>query len=196
METRTANETQISSSLPGLTHHITTNNEEGKAVIHSSIPATWTPLLNDRMAFNVVYTNTNPPQLSTMADIESYTSLMQNGGPGLTIQGGTVCRIVDFGPGVDPIMHRTQSLDFGVVLEGEVELGLDGGECESRILKRGDVAIQRGTNHAWRNVTPNNGWARMLFVLQSSEEINIEGKVLREDVGNAKEDAEWLKQRP
>ncbi|KAF3281511.1 hypothetical protein TWF970_002070 [Orbilia oligospora] len=120
---------------------------------------------------------------------------MQNGGPGLTMQRGTVCRIVDFGPGVEPVMHRTQSLDFGVVIEGEIELGLDGGESEKRVLKRGDVAIQRGTNHAWRNVTPDNGWARMLFVLQSSEEIKIEGKVLREDVEGAKEDAEWLKQR-
>ncbi|KAF3206587.1 hypothetical protein TWF191_001251 [Orbilia oligospora] len=195
METRVANETQISPPLPGLTHHITANNKEGKAVIHSSTPATWIPLLNDKMAFNVVYTNTATPQLSTTADIESYYSLMQNGGPGLTMQGGTVCRIVDFGPGVEPVMHRTQSLDFGVVIEGEIELGLDGGESEKSVLKRGDVAIQRGTNHAWRNVTPNNGWARMLFVLQSSEEIKIEGKVLRENVEEAKEDAEWLKQK-
>ncbi|KAK6534042.1 hypothetical protein TWF281_005381 [Arthrobotrys megalospora] len=195
METRTPNDTQISSSLPGLTHHITANNEGGKAVIHSSTPATWATLLNKKMAFNVVYTNTVPPQLSTTADIDSYTSLMQKGGPGLTINGGTVCRIVDFGPGVEPLMHRTQSLDFGVVLEGEVELSLDGGESEKRILKRGDVAVQRGTNHAWRNVTPDNGWARMLFVLQSSEEIKIEGRVLKEDVEGAKKDAEWLKQK-
>ncbi|KAK6517028.1 hypothetical protein TWF506_006906 [Arthrobotrys conoides] len=195
MQTRFPNETQISSPLPGLTHHITANNEEGKAVIHSSTPATWIPLLNKKMAFDVVYSNTFPAQISTIADIESHNSLMQSGGPGLTMKGGTVCRIVDFGPGVEPVMHRTQSLDFGVVIEGEIELSLDGGENEKRVLKRGDVAIQRGTNHAWRNVTPDNGWARMLFVLQSSEEIMIEGKVLREDVEAAKEDAEWLKQR-
>ena len=69
--------------------------------------------------------------------------------------GGTVCRIVDFGPNTQPVMHRTQSLDYGVVLEGEVEMQLDSGE--SRILKRGDVAVQRGTNHAWKNVTKVGG---------------------------------------
>ncbi|KAK6333747.1 hypothetical protein TWF730_003930 [Orbilia blumenaviensis] len=194
MTTRVGNETQIS-PLPGLTHHITANNEEGKSVIHSSTPATWASLLDNKMSFNVVYTNTVPPQLSTTADIEAYSTLMQNGGPGLTINGGNVCRIVDFGPGVEPVMHRTQSLDFGVVLEGEVELCLDGGENEKRVLKRGDVAVQRGTNHAWRNVTPDNGWARMFFVLASSEEIKIGGKVLGEDIQGADEHAEWLKQK-
>lgn len=51
-------------------------------------------------------------------------------------------------PGLLSPMHRTVSLDYGVVLEGEVELVLDSGE--TRVLKRGDVAIQRGTCHAWR----------------------------------------------
>jgi hypothetical protein len=86
-------------------------------------------------------------------------------------------------------MHRTVSLDYGVVLEGEVELVLDSGEV--RLLKRGDVAVQRGTNHAWRNVTPDvigeDGvktaqWARMLYVLQPSEEIEIDGRRLGEVV--------------
>lgn len=79
-------------------------------------------------------------------------------------------------------MHRTVSLDYGVVLEGEVELVLDSGE--TRLLKKGDVAVQRGTNHAWRNVTPdvigeNNErvgqWARMLYVLMPAKEIEVEG---------------------
>jgi len=47
-------------------------------------------------------------------------------------------------------MHRTVSLDYGIVLEGDVELVLDSGE--KRAMKQGDVAIQRGTNHAWRNM--------------------------------------------
>ena len=46
-------------------------------------------------------------------------------------------------------MHRTMSLDYGVVLQGEVELLLDSGEV--RLLAAGDVAVQRGTMHAWRN---------------------------------------------
>ncbi len=59
-------------------------------------------------------------------------------------------------PGATSPMHRTVSLDYGVVLEGEVELVLDSGEV--RLLKRGHVAVQRGTNHAWRNASKSE-WA-------------------------------------
>lgn len=47
-------------------------------------------------------------------------------------------------------MHRTTSLDYGIVLEGEVELILDSGE--RRAMKAGDIAVQRATMHAWRNM--------------------------------------------
>lgn len=57
-------------------------------------------------------------------------------------------------------MHRTETLDYGVVTEGEVWLVLDGEEVH---LKRGDIVVQRGTNHAWSNRTEQ--MARMLFVL-------------------------------
>ena len=81
-------------------------------------------------------------------------------------------------------MHRTVSLDYGIVLEGEVYLELDSGE--KRLMRRGDISIQRGTNHAWRNLSSTE-WARMLYVLQESEPIEIEGKKLGEDYGNMKE---------
>lgn len=58
------------------------------------------------------------------------------------------------------LMHRTETLDYGVVTEGEVWLVLDGEEVH---LKRGDIVVQRGTNHAWSNRTEH--MARMLFVL-------------------------------
>lgn len=59
-------------------------------------------------------------------------------------------------------MHRTKSLDYGIVLEGEVELVLDSGE--RRRMGPGDVAVQRATMHQWRNVDEKR-WARMMFVL-------------------------------
>ncbi|TQS35146.1 hypothetical protein Golomagni_04442 [Golovinomyces magnicellulatus] len=77
----------------------------------------------------------------------------------------TVLRYVDFRPGSPPFMHRTQSLDYGIVIEGEIELILDSGE--TRTLKRGDVCVQRATMHAWRNNSETE-WARMVFVLISS----------------------------
>ena len=59
-----------------------------------------------------------------------------------------------------PLMHRTETVDYGVVIEGEIVLVLDEAEV---VLKRGAVVIQRGTNHAWAN--RSNRTCRMLFVL-------------------------------
>ncbi|MBF8747074.1 cupin domain-containing protein [Pseudomonas monteilii] len=58
------------------------------------------------------------------------------------------------------LMHRTQTLDYGIVTEGEVWLVLDDGEVH---LKRGDIVVQRGTNHAWSNRSEQ--MARMVFIL-------------------------------
>jgi len=59
-----------------------------------------------------------------------------------------------------PLMHRTESLDYGIVIEGEMTLVLDDSEV---LLKPGSVVIQRGTNHAWANRSGRP--CRMLFVL-------------------------------
>ena len=59
-----------------------------------------------------------------------------------------------------PLMHRTQSVDYGIVMEGEVTLILDDSEVT---LRPGSVVIQRGTNHAWANRTDKP--CRMLFIL-------------------------------
>ena len=62
--------------------------------------------------------------------------------------------------GRHPLMHRTETVDYAVVLEGEITLIMDEGDVK---LKAGDVVIQRGTNHAWRNHTDKP--TRMLYVL-------------------------------
>jgi len=59
-----------------------------------------------------------------------------------------------------PLMHRTQSVDYGVVMEGEITLVVDQGEVQ---LRAGSVVVQRGTNHAWANRSGKP--CRMLFVL-------------------------------
>jgi hypothetical protein len=44
----------------------------------------------------------------------------------------------------------------------------------------------RGTNHAWKNITPDNKWARMLYVLESANPVEVNGKKLEEDEGGIK----------
>ena len=59
-----------------------------------------------------------------------------------------------------PGMHRTESIDYAVVMSGEIDMLLDDSEVH---LKAGDVVVQRGTNHAWAN--RGDGPCRIAFVL-------------------------------
>ena len=59
-----------------------------------------------------------------------------------------------------PLMHRTESIDYGIVISGEMTLVLDKAET---LLRAGDVVIQRGSNHAWAN--RSGKMCRMLFIL-------------------------------
>jgi quercetin dioxygenase-like cupin family protein len=67
---------------------------------------------------------------------------------GTSIATGSVFRIIKYEPGVAKRWHKTDSIDFAVVLSGEIYMQLD--ECEV-CLKEGDVLIQRGTIHNWEN---------------------------------------------
>ena len=59
-----------------------------------------------------------------------------------------------------PFMHRTETIDYGVVLEGELTLILDEGET---VVRAGDIVIQRGTTHGWANRSGRN--CRIAFIL-------------------------------
>jgi len=67
---------------------------------------------------------------------------------------GHLIRIIDIYPpnmgGQRTVMHRTRTLDYAVVIEGQIVLVLDDSEV---VLGPGDVAVQRGTDHAWENRT-------------------------------------------
>lgn len=110
-------------------------------------------------------TNEFPAKLTDEQDLRTYEKFLTTP-PGIAIKNGTIIRILEFPPGSHSPMHRTQSLDYGVVLEGSVKGGLDSGEFQ--ILHRGDIMIQRATNHDWSNASETE-WARMLFVLCDCE---------------------------
>src|SRR3954452_10041346 len=75
--------------------------------------------------------------------------------------GGVMVRFTEMAPGAESPMHRTETVDVGVVLEGETWLLLDDGS-ETRV-GAGDAVVQRGTNHAWAN--RSDAPVRMLFVM-------------------------------
>jgi quercetin dioxygenase-like cupin family protein len=67
---------------------------------------------------------------------------------GTTRDDGTVFRVVRYEPGVVPRRHRTDSIDYAVVISGSIDMELDG---ETVTLHAGDVLVQRGTIHNWVN---------------------------------------------
>ena len=120
-------------------------------------------------------TDESPADISSSGD----ASLREIGVP--PPDRGTIFRIVDFPPskgtlsgdavlkemGITgkadarhPLMHRTRSIDYAVVMEGEIDMLLDDSEIH---LKAGDVLVQQGTNHAWVNRGDRN--CRIAFVL-------------------------------
>jgi quercetin dioxygenase-like cupin family protein len=81
---------------------------------------------------------------------------------------GTRFTVIDFPPGCPPSMHRTETIDYVIVLSGEIDMDMD----ESTVkLKAGDVVIQRGTNHAWANRGTEN--ARIAVVLVDAKPLDI-----------------------
>ena len=86
---------------------------------------------------------------------------------------GTVFRIVEFSPGVTPRNHRTDSIDYGVVISGEIDMLLDDTTVR---LKAGDVLIQRGTIHNW--VNKGSVPCVMAFALIGARPVAVGGRTL------------------
>ena len=90
-----------------------------------------------------------------------------------TLANGTVFRVLELAPGVSPRNHRTDSIDYAVVMAGEVDMELNDATVH---LKAGDVLVQRGTIHNWvnRGTEP----CVIAFVLIAAKPVAVGGKVL------------------
>lgn len=86
---------------------------------------------------------------------------------------GTVFRIIEYGPGVAPRNHRTSTIDYAVVISGEIDMELDEGAVH---LKGGDVVVQRGTIHNW--VNRGSAPCVIAFALIAADPVTRRGKTL------------------
>lgn len=94
--------------------------------------------------------------------------------------GGAYFGVTDIPPSYTAPMHRTLSLDYAVVLSGQIVCVLDGGE--EKTISQGEFIVQRGTNHQWVNRSETEV-ARILFVMVGAEKVVREdGKELEETV--------------
>lgn len=174
---------KLANGLPAIQRFITKYNTKGKASFAANRNETieWHDVGGIKN-FALGYTaSTFPIQTSNDTDIQRFDEHLVNK-PGMTIPGGAVVRYVDFAPGIVSAMHRTISVDFGVVIEGRMESKLDSGE--TRLMGRGDLMVMRATPHEWRNPSETE-WARMLFVLLDAEKPVVDGKEVGEDYGKS-----------
>ncbi|KAF9771646.1 hypothetical protein IL306_010702 [Fusarium sp. DS 682] len=145
-------------------------------------------MLDGAGAQSIMYSsNCNPVELTGDVDLE----FARQNRPSLHIPKGCVVRMIDFAPGAESNLHRALTLGIGTVCEGEVELTLSEDRKVNRILRPGDVCINRGAMHRWRNTSKEKS-ARMLFVMLDVEPIFVNNKALEFDMGHLmKEYAEY-----
>lgn len=147
---------------------VTGHDEAGKAVVVIDEQVEGKPVLGGEASFAVLWVTAVSPVDNDDATDRASTPIS------LVQPGGSVLRIVDIAPGVRSPLHRTSSLDYGIVLAGEVDLELDDGLRTP--LAVGDVVVQRGTLHAWIN--RGTSTARMAFILLDATPATYDGKTL------------------
>ena len=159
------------SGLPAVQRVVTGHDENGRAVFRSEDVTPTRMIPSGDASFLLVWTTATVP-----ADNNDETDGRLRDA-GLTLEQGSVIRIVDMLPGKQSPMHRTNSIDYGIVLEGEIELELDDGA--KRTVRQGGIIVQRGTNHLWRNTTDKP--CRIAFILIEAPAYLHEGQPLPED---------------
>lgn len=171
--------------LPPIRRVVTGDDAKGNSYIVEDAPASSIRNVSARpgyRAVNVWRTEQTPVRISSADSVSQQQGI-------LPPPNGSILRIIDFPPeprdedelrrqldstfggiyqdalhdkraGKHPGMHRTETVDYAIVLEGEIWAVMDEGET---LLRAGDVLIQRGTNHAWANRSEST--ARIAFVL-------------------------------
>ena len=176
----------MTDSLPPIRRIVTGDDANGRSRIFEDGPATAIRTVAERPGYrnvNVWRTQSAPAPVEAPDTIAAHKGILPPG------NGGSILRIIDFPPevadpaerkrriqatfgtmftdaqhdkreGKHPGVHRTDTVDYAIILEGEIWAVMDEGET---LMRTGDVLVQRGTNHAWANRSQKT--ARIAFVL-------------------------------
>jgi hypothetical protein len=172
--------------LPPIRRIVTGDDAQGRSSIVEDAPAATVRTVEGRPGYrsvNIWRTEAAPAPVGVPDSIAAHQGILP------PKNGGSILRIIDFPPespdaaerqrqiqatftgmfkdaqhdkreGAHPGMHRTDTVDYAILLEGEIWAVMDEGET---LMRAGDVLIQRGTNHAWANRSQKT--ARIAFVL-------------------------------
>ncbi|SFG42533.1 Cupin domain-containing protein [Novosphingobium sp. CF614] len=158
------------SGLPGVQRVVTCHDENGRARFRSEdVSPPKTVPSGDAAMLTIWATRRVPADNNDDTDGRDLAT-------GVTLEGGSVIRIVDMLPNAQSPMHRTNSIDYGIVLKGEIELELEDGV--KKTIREGGIIVQRGTNHLWRNTTDEV--CRIAFILIEAPAYLHDGKPLDE----------------
>jgi quercetin dioxygenase-like cupin family protein len=142
---------------------VTGHDKNGIAVFASDNQYETIVIPSGDAAMATIWTTTTVP-----ADLNDETDGRERDA-GTTLKGGSVIRVVDMLPNASSPMHRTSSIDYGIIISGTIELELDNHEYKK--MGPGDIIVQRGTIHKWRNPSDTEV-CRIVFVLTEAKASN------------------------
>ncbi|RAK96201.1 cupin domain-containing protein [Aspergillus ibericus CBS 121593] len=144
---------------------VTGHDEKGNAIILKDTSNQATPV-GDGTFLNALWSSSDTP-----ARIDGDANKVPDPADGFK---GNVFNTYDIPPRYQGPMHRTVTLDYIVVLRGQVVLTLDDGKRVT--FAEGDTTVQRGTMHSWAN--ESDQWARLVSVMLPARQLTVDGKAL------------------
>ena len=157
----------MSAGLPPIRRVVTGHDANGVARVLIDGPATNVRSSRPGSASTLIWSSDEMPvDIAIGENAEDYGARVLGTAPP---ENGTRFTINDIPPGRPGLMHRTETLDYAIVLAGEIDMVMDNEATVT--LKTGDVVVQRGTNHSW--VNRGNAPARIAFVLLDAKPLGI-----------------------
>jgi quercetin dioxygenase-like cupin family protein len=144
---------------------VTGHDAQGRAIVTIDEIAKNIVSRREGHSSTVIWTNADTPADNSEAGDQGLRAVADSA------QSGSIFRVIEYAPGVASRMHRTVTVDYAVVISGEIEMGLDDGVKVH--LKAGDVLVQRGTIHDWIN--RGDVPCVMAFVLTAAKPLEIGG---------------------
>jgi naringenin degradation protein FdeH len=145
---------------------ITGHNENNVAKVILEGPAGNTKTPRQGVSSTLMWcTDTMPADIAIGENAEDMGARILGTAPP---ENGSRFIVMEFAPGIASEMHRTETIDYIAVLDGEIDMDMDNSTVK---LKAGDIMVQRGTNHAW--VNRGSAPARLAIVLLDAKPLGI-----------------------
>jgi quercetin dioxygenase-like cupin family protein len=156
--------------LPPIRRLVTGHDNKGKAIVWRDNTISASQAEHGPFLTRLWSSAELPPDVNTSEDLGLVDTGLANK--------GTICRVVDFPPKSIGMVHRSITLDYIYVLEGEVILTLDDGSKTK--VRKGEMVVQQGTMHGWDNETSE--WSRLLCILIAAKSPMVSGQELKAEV--------------